>query len=363
VAAGSPSQAFKGRRPNFLILMVDEMRYPLIYESAATKAFRQQYLLTQNLLRQHGVEFHRHYAASVACSPSRGSLYTGHYPSLHGVTQTTGAAKEAFDPTVLARSEQCADVRRLLPCRGYRTFCEASGMPPTPTCWFPHARAAAQLRLQHGSARSAAESLYQSSDRLDRYGFGLIGPEPHGKAPLNSGSSVPPGQQGCDAISPRGPETSPLDHDNSAKLLIVSSFVNPHDITLWGLWVNTGQAGDFDFYLEPGVVPVDLFDPVLFQQTVNDDLATKPSAQASYQASYAKWLQPILEDPATLEQYYRTITTHKNVDEQMMTVLQTLLGSRFKDTIVIFTSDHGDLLGALRDASEVVHGSRKDPGS
>jgi choline-sulfatase len=54
--------------------MVDEMRYPPVYESEATRTFRQQYLLTQNLLRQHGVEFHRHYAASVACSPSRASL-------------------------------------------------------------------------------------------------------------------------------------------------------------------------------------------------------------------------------------------------------------------------------------------------
>ena len=28
------------RRPNFLIVMVDEMRYPSVYESAALKAFR-----------------------------------------------------------------------------------------------------------------------------------------------------------------------------------------------------------------------------------------------------------------------------------------------------------------------------------
>jgi hypothetical protein len=44
--------------------MVDEMRHPQVYESAATKAFRQEYLLTQNLLRQPGIQFHRHYAAS-----------------------------------------------------------------------------------------------------------------------------------------------------------------------------------------------------------------------------------------------------------------------------------------------------------
>src|SRR5262249_20909831 len=86
------------KKPNFLILMCDEMRFPPIYESDATKAFRRQYLQVENFLRKNGADFQRHYAASVACTPSRASIYTGQYPSLHGATQTTGAAKEAFDP-------------------------------------------------------------------------------------------------------------------------------------------------------------------------------------------------------------------------------------------------------------------------
>ena len=63
--------------------------------------------------------------------------------------------------------------------------------------------------------------------------------------------------------------------------------MNPHDITLWVLWANLGFVGGFEFDIEEGVVPEDLFDPALFQQTVEDNLATKPSAQASYQQSYA----------------------------------------------------------------------------
>ena len=49
-------------------------------------------------LAKTGVSFERHYVASVACVPSRTSLYTGHYPSLHGVANTDGAAKAANDP-------------------------------------------------------------------------------------------------------------------------------------------------------------------------------------------------------------------------------------------------------------------------
>ena len=86
-------------------------------------------------------------------------------------------------------------------------------------------------------------------------------------------------------------------------------------------------------------MPLKLFDPLLFQKTVNDNLATKPGAQANYQQSYAQWMQPILDDPVTLERYYRYYyQLQKNVDEQMMTVLQTLLSSRFKDDTVVFFS-------------------------
>jgi choline-sulfatase len=169
-----------------------------------------------------------------------------------------------------------------------------------------------------GAPDPAGESLYQESDRLGRHGFsGWIGPEPHGSAPLNSGSSVPPGQQGRDVGFAQQAKSliEQLDRENSdAPWLVVSSFVNPHDITLWGLWVNSGLVPGFEFDIED-VVPHDLFDPLLFQQTVNDNLANKPSAQASYQASYAKWMQPILNDPLTLERYYRYYyQLHKNVD-------------------------------------------------
>lgn len=348
MAGNRPHHGFHGKRPNFLILMCDEMRFPPVYESLETKVFRLKYLKTQNMLRRNGVDFQRHYAASVACSPGRGSIYTGHYPSLHGVTQTTGAAKAAFDPDVFWLDPNgvptFGDYFRTA---GYRTFWRGK--------W--HASAADMLipgthdqLLSYNSTTGAPDlpnqALYSASDRLDGYGFsGWIGPEPHGSAPLNSGSSVPPGQQGRDVGFAR--QTMDLigqldQHRSNAPWLIVTSFVNPHDITLWGLAANL--FGNFDFHIEPGVVPFELFREAMFKQTVNDDLTTKPSVQASYQESYARWLQPILD----LRRYYRYYyQVHKNVDEQMMSVFQTLLKSRYSnDTIVVMTSDHGDLLGS-----------------
>lgn len=88
------------KRTNVLILMVDQERYPSVYETKELKAWREENLETQHLLREHGMEFRNHYAGSTACSPSRATIYTGQYPSLHGVTQTTGVAKGPFDSDV-----------------------------------------------------------------------------------------------------------------------------------------------------------------------------------------------------------------------------------------------------------------------
>src|SRR5436309_3925538 len=304
--AGQPPKGKLPNLPNFPVLLCAEMRFPPSYESEVTKVFRQQFLQVENLLRQNGADFHRHYAASVACVPSRASIYTGQYPSLHGVTQTTGAAKESFDPDVFWLDPNSVPTfGDYFRAAGYHTFWRGKWHGSDADMLIPGTHnQLLSYNSSTGAPDPAAQSLYQSSNRLERYGFsGWIGPEPHGKSPLNSGSSVPPGQQGRDVGFAEQAQNliQQLDHDNSSKpWFIVSSFVNPHDITLWGLWADLGFVADFDFHIEPGVVPVQLFNPVLFQQTVNDNLATKPSAQASYQESYAKWLQPILSDPVTL---------------------------------------------------------------
>ncbi len=349
-AQAQPAGKLPGWRPNILILMCDEMRFPTVYETPQLAAFRAQYLKTQNFLRANGVSFQRHYAASVACSPSRTSLYTGQYPSLHGVTQTTGAAKESFEPDMFwLDAASVPTMGDWFLAAGYETFWRGKWHASDADMLIPGTHnQLVSYDPDTGVPNPKAEALYQAAERLDPFGFsGWIGPEPHGSSPLNSGSSVPQGEHGRDegfAAQARSLLEELNGHDKP--WLVMASFVNPHDITLWGLATNLLPLG-FEFDIE-NVVPQVLFDSGLFQQTTNDDLSTKPAAQLSYRNSYNKWMQPTLNNPATLHRYYRYYyQLHKNVDEQMMTVLDTLLASRFRDnTIVIFTSDHGDLLGS-----------------
>ena len=86
------------KRPNILFLMVDQERFPTVYETNELLEWQKENLVAHEILRKNGMEFVNHYAGSSACSPSRTTLYTGQYPSLHGVTQTPGAAKQSFDP-------------------------------------------------------------------------------------------------------------------------------------------------------------------------------------------------------------------------------------------------------------------------
>ena len=86
--------------PNILLIMTDEERYPPPYETAAVAEFRRTQMPARERLRSGGLELHRHYAGSTACVPSRATLFTGQYPSLHGVSKTDGIAKQATDPAM-----------------------------------------------------------------------------------------------------------------------------------------------------------------------------------------------------------------------------------------------------------------------
>src|SRR6476646_9193687 len=85
----------RSRRPNILLVMTDQQRYPPPYESEELQELRRTRFTGEESLRGSGVSFRRHYTMSAACAPSRASLLTGHYPSLHGVSQTDGLTKSA----------------------------------------------------------------------------------------------------------------------------------------------------------------------------------------------------------------------------------------------------------------------------
>ncbi len=349
VAEAAPEKAYSRSRkflkkPNFLILMCDENRFPPVYEDEQIAQWRKTNLVTQELLRANGMEFNNHYTGATACAPARATIFTGQYPSLHGVTQTTGVAKGPYDAdTFWLDPSNVPTMGDYFRAAGYHTYYKGK--------WHV-SEADLPISGSHqpvlsydkntGLPLTRNEQLYLKSDRLDGFGFtGWIGPEPHGKAPRDSGSSAATGVSGRD-IGFADQVITLLDGlhrgGRSEPWLLVASFVNPHDIALYG-FATAHDVQDFKFSVDDTVPDI----PPSPTAQENLLLNNKPRCQESYRITYVEALQPVFNHPYYRRLYYQL---QKNVDQQMLRVLTKLQNSRFyDDTIVIFLSDHGELLG------------------
>jgi len=330
------------QRPNFLFFIVDEQRFPTVYEDEPLKKWCKENLKTQEILRKNGFEFLNHYVGSTACSPSRATLYTGQYPSLHGLTKTIGGAAESFEPDVFWLDPNTVPTfGDYFRHGGYKTFWKGKWHTSVADILIPGTHQALKsYNPTTGVPDRKLEQLYLDANRLDVFGFsGWLGPEPHGSDPRNSASSAGIGTKGRDEVYAR--EVVELirsleKESNEEPWLIVSSFLNPHDITLFGDLTEHSPLFHFEVdHTLPHIPPA---------PTANESLDTKPTAQKSYRETYHKTFQPTRDSLFYRQLYY---SLQKQVDIEMGKVYNALKNSRFyENTIVVFTSDHGDMLGA-----------------
>ncbi len=333
-------------RPNILFIMVDQERFPSVYESNELKEWQKNNLVAHELVRENGMEFLHHYAGSSACSPSRTTLYTGQYPSLHGVTQTPGAAKESFDPDVFWLDPNTVPTMGdYFRAAGYNTFWKGKWHASEEDILIPGTKnAMPSYDPMTGFPNKEEERLYEDANRLNSFGFSdWIGPEPHGANPRNSASSARFGTSGRDVVY--ADETVKLikSLDKRAKYcqdntpwFTMCSFVNPHDIALYGVY--SAVSPNYNFEVDP-TLP---FIPPA--PTVRESLLTKPTVQESYRETYPRALQPIIDNNFYRQLYYSLM---KKADDEMLKVYQAIRDSCFyNNTIIVFTADHGEQLGA-----------------
>ena len=343
-----PAKPSFSTKPNILLIMVDQQRYPTVYDTEELRAWQKEYLKAQTILAKHGFTFKNHYTGSTACCPSRATIYTGQYPSLHGVTQTVGAAKGPYDPDVFwldpSTVPTMGDYFRTA---GYQTYWKGKWHVSAADILIPGTKNAyLTYNPDNGVPIPSDEERYIKANVLTAFGFdGWVGPEPHGANPRNSGSSAATGVSGRDPVYAEQTVAliQKLDQEYRKKegqpvkpWFIVSSFVNPHDIAIFG--AVTRASAQFAFKVDPSVP----FIPPA--PTATESLSTKPIAQFSYRNVYPLALQP-LEDTLFYRQLYYSLQLE--ADRQICKVLNALMESAFyHNTIVVFTSDHGELLGA-----------------
>ena len=321
---------------NFLIITVDERRYPPVYEDKSLAEFRQQYFKGMAALKENSLQLHRHYVASIACSPSRAAIYTGQHSTLHGVSQTVGSAKPYYDP--LASNLEPNTVPTLgeyFRAGGYQTFYYGKWHLSYSDITVPGTYHHIYSTTPEGKELQHAVDLYKQANRLNEFGFdGWIGPDPHGLAPANMGINRDQFfvRQVVDRLDQ-------LAQDKSGKpWLTVCSLTNPHDIVFFGL-SQLGFGEDYPFPEE--IDRLQISSP----PTLHEDLTTKPKCQQDYAARYAEFFFPTPIVPAYYKMYYYL---QMIADQHVQHVYQALKAHAelFENTIVVFTSDHGDMMGA-----------------
>jgi len=289
------------RRPNILVIMVDQLRFPQWFGPTPGRGVG----LPPNLqrLRSGAVSFGRHYTASNDCTPARSTMLTGLYTHQTGCMITGGSTLDPGFPTW----------GTMLREHGYRTW------------WY------GKWHLTHHDNKWT-----QAKGRpyLEDYGFsGGTYPSPDGG----------PGQGfRVDPEIARQFENWFAHEGGGEPWCTTVSFVNPHDIAWWYKWTDRvpaeAQAPSLIGRLPPNFETPELLierNKPLLQRTFQDTAAASfgPVPFTGPEAS-AKWRE-------FLDLYMKI---QRDVDHHIGRVLRTLQSSPevAENTVIVFTSDHGE---------------------
>ncbi len=331
-------------RPDVILIMTDEERATPPYETPAVAAWRRSTLAGAGWFADNAVTFGRHYTGSLACVPSRPTIFTGQYPGVHGVTQTDGLGKMADDSRMRwLRQGEVPTLGHWFRAAGYDTHYDGK--------WhLSHAdlHDSDGVRIDSndadGNVLVAGVDQYLRADCLDPFGFsGWVGPEPHGGKPADTGVRRDPliADRVVAWLEDRYRCRAAGDPDAQRPFLLVASFVNPHDIVLFPAWARRGSPLS-PSPLDPPHVPE--------APTAREDLASKPAAQIAYRDAYPSAYGPprvvagLYNNKA---QEYRDLyhRLHAEVDAPLDRVRRAVT-DQGTDAVIVKTSDHGELLGA-----------------
>lgn len=331
-------------RPDIVILMTDEERAIPPYEADDVLAWRRRVLTGQRWFDEHGVKFTRHYTGSLACVPSRPTMFTGQYPDLHGVTQTDGIGKVADDSRMRwLRPGEVPTLGNWFRAAGYDTHYDGKWHISHADLHDASGRTLA-TNDDDGVVDDAAVRHYLDADPLAPYGFsGWVGPEPHGAGMANCGIRRDPliADRVVAWLEDRYARRRAGDAEALRPFLLVASFVNPHDIVLFPTWAIRSPLKPS--HLDPPHVPP--------APTADEDLRHKPAAQIAFREAYYSGYGPA---PAIQQVYdrfgqrYRDLyyRLHAEVDAPIDRVRRAVTDNGSENAVLVRTADHGDLLGA-----------------
>ena len=302
-------------RPNILFLMTDQMQAQVLDPNHPCQ--------TPNLdrLAARGLRFTRAYTSNAICSPARAGIMTGLLPHNHGVLTVTHLVD---DDQCNLRTEYPHWAQRLA-AAGYRTgyfgkwHVERTGQLER-FGWQTHA---CELTpdyqpIRHEAVQRTHHANFSLLHRYDTPGY-----QP---SIFYGVCDLPPAHQpmGLDCAQANGFLDEALTGDDP--WCCFASVSEPHDPFI------CSQAA-FDLY------DVDAID---LPPNTHDELADRPGLYRKAAKVWRSMTDRQRREAATC--YYASIT---DIDQQFGRLIDTLdAAGQLDNTIVVITSDHGELLGA-----------------
>ena len=306
--------------PNILLVVSDQERNRGWLPPSVRLPWRDR-------LRAEGLELTSHYTHSSPCSPSRASLLTGQYLAQHGVVDNVIMPEhKELDPAVPTIGSMLRDA-------GYRSSYIGK--------W----------HLSQAVSPDMAAYGFADWEGNDRHFMGWAGTGVHFDPIIAANAAS---WLRANAATTQQP------------WFLTVALVNPHDV----MWFPIDQPGydrrnpdevrrarkvlEWAKWKEDDVLPVfdTDYDEVCDALPPNfaDDLLDKPAAHRQWRWDQQHGLWGYI-DPHDTKSWLRHLDYYVKLqqmaDESLGTVLDALEDSgAYDDTIVIFTSDHGDMCGS-----------------
>ncbi len=321
-------------RPNILVLMTDQQRYDTVSAYGLNPTCRMPHV---DRLAENGVLFTHAFTPTAICSPARASFYTGLYPHKHGVTANSLTINEGV--------------------RGINHYLEEADYV---------SGYAGKWHADH--KRGPSDLGFTGKDFLG-YGFPASKVLPglqFGAGPLNkpnyyeeylkergfdiptvtkrfSGKNPPTSRQEMFALH-NGPVESSIEYFVADETIRVMEEISGHDQPFF-MWANFWGPHT------PCLVPepyFSMYDPreIAEHPSYCETFERKPGIQSLIEKMWGlgdygwKGFQEIAA------RYYGHCTLIDDMVGRIMAALEAM--GQADNTVVIFTSDHGDCLGAHR---------------
>ena len=306
---------------NIIFVISDQRNYRLLGGSDyALPAF--------DAIAKHGVSFNNHYIASAMCSPSRAAFLTGQPPQVNHVFDQM---EYPYTPTL---SPDLPNMGSTLKGLGYKT------------AYFG--------KFEMDKAILKAEPTVNYTEAIKPYGFDVF----------NAGGDIGSGpQSGFDndpfiaGESVRWLRENAEDRRRGGKpFFMIASFVNPHDI----MYGNANVPGEppVEKAVSPKALPPlpanAIYQkgwPITIAPSLHELLTAPgmPPALLQYKIGWDGWSGTIPTDREDMwgifyNYYLNTIRDEDRALQQIVDVLDEM--DMWRDTVVIFTADHGEMAGA-----------------